>query len=442
MKNARYVAVKVLNKVLIEGSYSNIALGHELNKGELNDLDRGLVTEIVYGTLKYLYSIDEILNKFIKSGTRGVEKTTLNILRITIYQLRYLDRIPQFAAVNEGVNLAKKMSSEGNAKLVNGVVRNYLRNSEDIFFDESVPMEELCFKYSFPRWMVQLFVEQYGMEKAEGILMGLNENPKVTVRVNDLKMSYEEAFDALEEKGYDVSEGHMCPEAIIIERGKSIENNPLFVEGAITVQDESAMLTAPLLDVDEGMMVMDVCSAPGGKTTHIAEIMRNTGRIFAFDVYEHKLQLIKENCQRMGITNVKAMMNDAVVLSPQYVGKADRVLCDVPCSGFGIIRKKPEIKWTKRPVDMNEIIQIQRRILTNSAKYLKKDGVLIYSTCTLNKAENEENIQWFLKRNPEFKVEPIYLGKSENIIYDSNGTITILPDEHMDGFFIAKLKRI
>jgi len=440
MNNSRRIAVNVLNLVFQEGAYSNLALNKALNESNLDDKDKALTTEIVYGTIKYKYAIDKILNNYVKTGVGKLDIFVLNVLRIGIYQLRYLDKIPNFAAVNECVELGKT-KSPGACKLINGVLRNYLRNEDKVYYDKDNLIQELSFEYSYPNWIVKFLMDQYGKEKCAQILRGLNTTPSITVRVNNLKSDYETVWDKLVEYGYNVEEGEVCPEAIRIIKGKSIENNPLFKEGFITVQDESAMLTAPSMDLEEKMTVLDLCSAPGGKTTHISEIMNNTGRVYAFDIHEHKLKLIEDNIQRLGIKDARVIEMDAEIFNPKYENYADRVLIDVPCSGIGIIRKKPEIKYTKKERDLNQLVRIQRKILTNAAKYVKKDGILLYSTCTLNKNENEENIKWFLEKFPNFKVEPVFYGNLSNLVYDKLGMLTILPSEYMDGFFIAKLRK-
>lgn len=441
MNNARQIAVDVITQVFNNKAYSNIVLGKELNKSDLSDVDKGLVTEIVYGTIKYKYTIDKIIQSFTGKNFKKLEDFVLNILRISIYQIKYLDKIPPFAAVNEAVNLTKKNSSLGASKLVNGVLRNYLRNLEKSYCGED-PIEKLCFEYSFPRWLVEHFIKQYGRKTTEKILIGLNERPALTVRVNEIKGEYEEIYNSMENEGYQVSEGYVAPEAIRIVNGRNIEDNRLFKEGYVTVQDESAMLVAPSMELNSDLKVLDLCSAPGGKTTHISEIMDNTGEVLAFDIHENKLSLIKDNAKRLNINNIKCETLDASVYKKEFNKYADRVLIDVPCSGLGIIRKKPEIKYTKNQKELKSIVEIQRSIMNNAAKYVKKDGVILYSTCTLNKEENEKNIQWFLKNHPNFKLEPLFFGSVDNIIYGDSGEVTILPNKFMDGFFIVKIRRI
>ncbi|PRR75965.1 16S rRNA (cytosine(967)-C(5))-methyltransferase RsmB [Clostridium thermopalmarium] len=442
MEKSRKVCVDIVEQVLTKNAYSNIVLRNTLNKFKFEDKDKSLITEIVYGTIKYKYTIDVILEHYLKKGTKGIDTYVLNILRTAIYQIRYLDKIPNFAAVNEAVEIAKKYKSVGASQLVNGVLRNYLRNLDKYYYNKENVVEALCFNYSFDKWLVNMFIDQYGITITEKILKGLNEKPAVTVRVNNLKTTYDEAFSALEKYGYDIDEGYVSPEAIIINKGKNIEENPLFKEGKITVQDESAMLVAPSLDVKEGFEVLDLCSAPGGKTTHISELMNDSGVVRAFDIHENKLSLVKANARRLGINNITYDQMDATIFNKNLENVADAVLIDVPCSGLGIIRKKPEIKYTKQVKGIKDIIRVQREIMKNASKYVKVGGTLVYSTCTINKKENENNINWFLKEFPQYSVEKLYYGERENIVYNDNGSVTILPNKYMDGFFITKLKRI
>ncbi|MBL4934950.1 16S rRNA (cytosine(967)-C(5))-methyltransferase RsmB [Clostridium sp. YIM B02515] len=441
MNYTRKLAVDILESIINKGSYSNIVINAELNKSNLDDRDKGLVTEIVYGTLKYKYTIDKILAVFLKTGTSKLDSLVLNVLRVSVYQIKYLDKVPDFAVVNEAVELVKKYKSLSASKLVNGVLRNYLRNKDNLNIVFKNKIDEICFIYSFDPWMVDLFVKQYGLENTEKILSGLNCTPNVTLRVNSLKTNYEDAYNLLDSAGYIIEEGAVCPEAIKIIKGKNIEQNPLFKEGFATVQDESAMLVAPSMDIKPDLTVLDLCSAPGGKTTHISEIMNNTGKVYAFDVHKDKLSLIKKNADRLAISNIEYGVLDSTTYDEKLNNTADRVLIDVPCSGLGIIRKKPEIKWTKNNNQLKDLVNIQKSIMNNASKYVKVGGVLMYSTCTLNKKENEENVKWFLSKFNNFSMESLFFGSAENIVYGEFG-VTILPNESMDGFFIAKFKRL
>jgi 16S rRNA (cytosine967-C5)-methyltransferase len=439
--NSRNIAIEVLNGVFNKGAYSNIVLRKALNDSELNDKDKALLTELVYGTIKYKYTIDSTLKVFLKNPLNKMDASILNLLRISIYQMKYLDKVPDYAVVNEAVNISKKISM-GASKLVNAVLRNYIRNKDSIDIKYENEIGRLSLEYSFEPWMVKLFVKQVGEEKTEYILKGLNSTPDVTVRVNRLKSQYSEVLKNLTALEYSIEEGYLSKDAIKIIKGKSVENNALFKDGTITVQDESAMLVAPVMELEEGMTVMDLCSAPGGKTTHISEIMNNKGKVLAFDIHENKLGLIKENAERLGISNIELNVMDAAVYEDKYKDTAHRVLIDVPCSGLGIIRKKPEIKWNKTFKDIKEIVSIQEKIIKNAAKYVIPGGLLIYSTCTVNKLENEDVVNRFLKENPNYKLEKIHLDHKENVVYSNEGMVTILPNDKMDGFFIAKLKRI
>ena len=434
--NSREIALNIVSRVLDEGAYSNLVLSKELNETNLDDKDRALVTELVYGTIRRKNTLDTIISNFVKD-IKLMDKKVLNILRIAIYQMHFLDKVPEFAACNEAVELAKSIS-EQNGKLVNGILRSYTKNPDDIEVSNGV-IDRLAYQYSYEPWFIRMIYKQYGEKDGKRILSGLNQTPKVTVRVNNTKADFDEVYDRLEEMGYDIEEGYACPEAIIIRGGRSIESNPLFIEGAITVQDESAMLVAPLLDLEENDTVLDLCAAPGGKTTHIAELLEGKGKVYGFDLHENKLSLIKDNAERLGLNNIEIKEMDATKIDSLYASSADKVLIDVPCSGIGIIRKKPEIKWNKTRKSLKELIPTQREIMENAWQYLKNGGTMIYSTCTLNKEENEDNVEWFVNKHKDAQVEKIFLGSMDNFVYNSDGSLTILPNEYMDGFYIAKI---
>lgn len=438
--NSRKIAVEILNMVLYEGAYSNISIRQLLNKYKVEEKDRGLITEIVYGTLRYKYKLDIILSNLINKSFKQVDRKVLNILRISLYQFMYLDKVPEYAIVNEAVNLAKEISI-GASKFVNGVLRAYLRNKDKAFNNEKEIVSELAFEHSFEKWMVKLFVNQYGIEKAKEILSGLNSTPSITVRVNSLHWNPDEVYQRLKSLNYNVEKGAVCPAAIRIVKGSNVENNPLFSEGAIMVQDESAMLAVLALGVSKDQKLLDMCAAPGGKSTHMAELLQGTGSVLAWDLYDHKIDLILDNAKRLRINNINADVVDATIFNDKLKDTFDGVLVDVPCSGLGIIRKKPEIKWTKNQKDLEALYHIQDKILENACRYVKRGGTVVYSTCTLNVMENEKRIYKFLKNNKEFEVEKLNFGEHINFLYNEDGMLTILPSTDMDGFFIAKLRR-
>lgn len=438
--NCRNLAVKIINRVVYEKAYSNIILSNELDKSELEENDKALLTEIVYGVLRRKKTLDIIVSNFVKDITI-MNKDILTILEVAIFQMRFLDKVPEYAAVNEAVESAKAVSPE-DAKLVNAILRNYSKNPDDIVVKGN-KIDEFSYKFSFEPWMIRLLIKQYGEEKAKKIMLSLNEIPSVTVRVNSMKAEFEDVLDKLIENGVDAEEGVICPEAIRINNGRSIKDNEMFNNGLITVQDESAMSVAPLLDLNEdNLYVADLCAAPGTKTTHIAELLNGTGTVLACDNHENKLSLIKENAERLSLNNIEVAVNDAEKFNPEFVNKFDRILIDVPCSGIGIIRKKPEIKWSKKRKELRDIASIQRNILENSWKYLKDGGIMVYSTCTLNKEENDDNIDWFLQNHKDSKSVKIFIGRGKNLEYGRNESLTILPSGDMDGFYIAKLQKI
>ena len=399
--NSRKIIVEILDNVIKKGAYSNIEINKRFKNSNINDKDRGLITEVVYGTLKNKKTIDIILESFV-SGVKDIDEKVVNILRSAIYQIKYLDRIPSYAVVNESVNLAK-IRAKSLSSFVNGVLRNYLRNLDKDYKKGLTDMESLEYYFSFNSWMIKLFLKQYGKENGIKILKGLNETPYITVRTNILKTTREELLNFLLVEGYDVEKGYISDSAIMIKKGSSIEKNSLYTKGMFTVQDESAMLVSECLNLRYNDTVLDICSAPGTKGTHVSEILNNTGKVLAFDINTHKLKLIEDNAKRLGIFNIEVKLGDASKFNRQYLNSADKILLDVPCSGLGIIRKKPEIKWTKTLKDLKDIEKTQRVILENAWRYLKRGGEMIYSTCTLNKDENEENKE--VKNESEDKAE-------------------------------------
>lgn len=446
MVKCREVSFKVLCMVFINSAYSNLALNSELKNNELNDADRALTTEIVYGTIKYKYTVDHILDSFLKKGIKSLNVETLIILEMSMYQIIKLTKVPDFAVVNEANEIAKKHCSLYEVKLINGVLRNFLRNKNRLNSERLNHIQKLCVEYSFKPEMVKFFLKQYGESRLIEILKGSNLIPAVTIRANRLKTDRKELKSILSELGYTLEDGVISKEALYVKKGRGIEKCSYFKDGFFSIQDESAMIPVMALDIEscnntEDLEIFDMCSAPGGKTAYMAEILKNKGRITAFDIHKNKMSLIESNIERLGIKNVSAKVMDSSKYNDSLKDKADLALLDVPCTGLGIIRKKPEIKWVKNLSNVDELVTIQRNILLNSSKYLKKGGCMVYSTCTLDKKENEENIYWFLENNKNFKIEPIYIGSRRNILYE-NGLVTVLPDEQLDGFFIAKLRKI
>lgn len=437
---ARYVAVKTLIDIE-EGAYSNIKLNHYYKKYDMKTIDRAFTSEIVYGTLRHLLRIDYFINQFSKIKTKDMNKWVLNSIRIAVYQIFFMDKVPEYAAINESVEIVKSKEKKATA-FVNGILRNMLRNKNkfnDIKIKDT--KKRLSIEYSHPEWMVEMFIKQFGIDFTKELLNANNSIPDLSIRINSLKTKKELLIDLLKEQGIEVLDGKL-DEALILKNFSHIEKSKEFNEGLFTIQDESSMIPAKVLDAKPGMNVIDMCSAPGGKTTQIAESMKNQGQIIAFDIHEHKIDLINNNCKRLGITIVDAKLKDAQILMEEYIDYADRVLVDAPCSGIGLLRKKPEIKYNIKKEDIKSLSEIQKNILKNASRYVKKDGYIVYSTCTLTLEENENVINEFLKNNSSFELVDCneYLPSE---LRCKTPYIRVFPNIHnMDGFFIAKLKRI
>lgn len=446
----RETAVKILYDIDKKGAYSNISLSKHLESRSLKDIDRAFITEMVYGILKWKLTIDFIISNFSKIKIKKISPWILNILRIGVYQLIFIDKVPVSAACNESVKLAKRYGHAASSKYVNGVLRNISRNKETIKYpDKKEDLSKfLSIKYSHPIWMVNDWLNRYGEEFTEELLKNNNEVPPFTIRTNTLKISKADLKKILEEEGFEVDDGQYAKDALIIKNPKSLQRIDAFKKGYFQVQDESSMFVASILDPEPGDFVLDVCSAPGGKATHLAQLMNNKGAIVARDIYTHKIGLIDESVKRLGIDIIKTEVFDAITFDKKHEGQVDKVLVDAPCTGLGIIRRKPDIKWRRKKEDKDKIIKLQKKILSTSSKYVKEDGIIVYSTCTIEPEENEHIIEKFLENNKDFCLEDIWqhlpkqlesLPKGYN---QKKGYIQLYTNKHgVDGFFIAKMRR-
>lgn len=443
--NPREGALITLYEINEKEAFSNIALNKELRRNSYNQLDKNLLTELVYGVLENQIYIDYIIGQFSTFDIKKMNPYTLNLLRLGIYQLLFLDKVPSFAAVNETVNLSKKYCKKTTG-FINGVLRNVQRNMKNIKLPnpEKNIVKYLSVKYSHPEWLVKIFLNNFDRHFVEELLKANNTKPDLYVRINTLKISIDDCIRLLTDEGYMVKQSPLIKEAVIVKGMQNIEQSNLYKKGYIQIQDFSSMLVAKILDPKEGEYVIDVCSAPGGKTTHMAQIMNNKGTIIARDIHEHKLKLVERNAQRLGIKIIHTENFSGNDLDEKLLNMADKVLVDAPCSGLGIIRRKPEIKYRKQDEDIKSITAIQYDILKNAAKYVKIGGELVYSTCTINTRENEDIIQKFLKDNPNYvliNINEEYKGFVPG--EHNNGTVQLYPNLHnTDGFFISKIKRI
>lgn len=426
----REIALKILYKIEKENAYSNIVLNDEIkiNKKYLKEKDIGLISEIIYGVTTWKLTLDEIIKKYSKIKLKKISIWILNILRMGVYQIVFLDKIPKSAAVNESVNLAKRYGHSSSSNFVNAILRKVEKSDFDEFFQIENDVERISKTTSMPEWIIKELLTNNNIKTVEEICKNSNLRPKITIRINKLKITKSEIIKKLEEKGINCKETKY-DDFLILDKVKDIENLDLFQKGFFTVQDISAGLAVINLEPLKGEKILDACSAPGGKTTYMAEMMQNEGEILAWDIHEHRTKLIQDNAERLGINIIKTQVKDATIYDEKLNEKFDKILLDVPCLGIGVIKRKPDIKWNRKLEDIQEINQIQKSILKNCSKYLKPDGVLIYSTCSILKEENEDIIYEFLKENTNFKIK-------------ENKILNIVPDVEKDGFFICELHKM
>ncbi len=436
MTQARKAAYRVLMRTDSEGAYSNIALNAELSKIE-DEREKSLATAIVYGTLENLRLLDRQIRTLTGKSVKKLQPAVRTILRMGLTQLVFMDKIPDSAAVNECVNLAKKFANPASG-FVNGVLRSFIRSGKTLSLPEQDEDPELYLaaKYSVPHWLSKLWTESYGIERCEEILSVIKGRAPVYLRVNTTKIDMEALCEKLAEEGVKAARTKL-ESAVSVEASGAIDKLSSYEEGLFHVQDLASQLCCMILGAEENSTVYDVCAAPGGKSFTIAQMMKGTGKIISCDLYPRRVSLIAQGAKRLELGNIEPTVRDASV---KESAKADYVLCDVPCSGLGVIRRKPDI-MLKAKNELDSLSEIQRDIFASAASLVKKGGVLVYSTCTLNPSENEENVKWFLQNNSDFEPVPFELPEWVSRNYE-NGMATIFPDrEGADGFFIAKLRR-
>lgn len=444
LNGARDVALEILTRVDENQSYSNLELKNVLSSQQLNQQDIGLVTELVYGTIQRRLTLDTVISRFVKGGTKKLQPWVLNLLRMSLYQVRYLDRVPDRAAVHEAVEIAKRKGHQGISSLVNGVLRNVLRQPETW---TDVPKgsiaEQIAYDESHPVWLVKRWLKLYGEEAARAICHTNNLPPHTSVRVNRLKISREDLLGQLQGELPEVTASTLSPDGLVVSGHAA--GTSWFQDGFMTIQDESSMLVAPALQVKPGLRVLDACAAPGGKTTHLAEMMDNQGEIVACDVHPHKRELVAHTAKRLGITIVKTLVSDAADLPKQDIGLFDRILLDAPCTGLGVIRRKPDIKWNKQEQDIKDIAKVQFELISQVSKLLKPGGLMVYSTCTIEPEENQDLIERFLQQNEEYELDQslsLDLPDAVKELAGQKGYVQILPHQFSsDGFFISRIRR-
>lgn len=439
--NIRRQVAKALPKVLQAGGYANIVLQKELKAAAYSDVDRRFFTELFYGVLRRLNYLDAIIEHFTKKKVHTLKPLVVNSLRIALYQIIYLDKVPKEAAVHESVELVKK-AHFGLHSFVNGVLRNVLRRQEEWSIDllAKTELEKLSLLYNEPLWLVEELGKQYSPEVVEELCAFFNKKSSLTARWNTLKGTKEELGEKLTKKGVKWQAHPSMKDALIIEAHEGSLHNASWVqEGLVAFMDVGAIAISMVAQPKKGDRVLDVCAAPGGKTMAMAAMMENEGSIKACDIHEHKLELMKENASRLGASIVEVALRDGRKVAPDEVGAYDVVLCDVPCSGWGILQKKLDMRWRKSLADAKVLPELQLAILRASADAVKVGGALVYSTCTLHEAENEGVVRVFLKEHPNFTLEPIEHELPWNV---TGPMVTLLPTiTGTDGFFMVRLRK-
>ena len=396
MANARKVAVLALGKIFVDGAYSNIAVNSYLKEADLTPADKAFATALIYGVLDRKITLDYVISSFVKTPIKKLSPFTLNVLRTALFQIMYMDKIPESAAVNEAVKLIKKSKESRNSGFVNAVLRNVLRAESLLPTGDSV--KDLSVIYSCPENIIESFINDYGNQTAVILLAEALKPAPLTVRVNTVKTDIETFIKEMPDSVAVKPSG-----AVVINKGIDINNNTLYKYGHFYVQDTASQTAVSVLSPKAGDRVLDMCAAPGGKSFSLALLMENKGEIISCDIYDHKCELIKKSADRLGLDIIKPIVQDGTVYNSD-LGEFDCVLCDVPCSGLGIIRRKPDIKY-KDFSEFDGLLPIQKAILNNAKKYVKTGGKLLYSTCTLRKAENENIVNEFLAQNSDFKLE-------------------------------------
>lgn len=437
----RGIAIKVLSRIERTDAYLERLLDYELKQHELSPPDKALLYELVHGVIRWMGRLDWILSGFYKGQFSKALPILKNSLRVALYQIMFLDKVPEYAAVNEAVEFIKKLLGQKPADISNAVLRNILRSKGSLRYPD--PQENLIgylsTYYSHPAWIVKRWLARYGKEETEKLLIANNEKPLNTLRINTQKTTVDEFLSLLNSVGIKYIQAEHLPGFVKLQTLVNIGNWQYFTEGFCTIQDESAGLICNLLSPKPGQRVLDLCAAPGGKMSYIGQMMEDTGDLVGVEIFEARMKVLNQAMKRTGLKNYTTVVSDAVTYQAEPF---DIVLADVPCSGFGTFSKKPDIKWKKELLDIKQITRLQSEILQHAATMVKPGGVLVYSTCTIEPEENEEVVFQFLSKNPNFKIE-----SAENYVpaavVDSHGFIRTLPHIHkMDGAFGARLTRL
>lgn len=443
--NTREIILGILLSINRDGEKSHLAIRNTLDKYQyLSRQDRAFIARVCEGTIEQMIYIDYIINQFSSVKVEKMKPVIQNILRSAVYQIRFMDTVPASAACNEAVKLAQKKGFYSLKNFVNGVLRSVSRGIDQVEYpDKANLIEYLSVRYSMPEWMVERWINEFGREATEWMLRDFLKTHPMTVRFKTSNIEKQDIIDSLEEQGVTVNQGPYLPYAYEIGDYNYLQSLDAFKKGWIYVQDVSSMLVAEVADPKPGDYVVDLCAAPGGKSLHVSDKMGDFGMVEARDLTESKVALIQENIHRLNLINVTAKQADATTYDGGLEAKADIVLADVPCSGMGVIGKKPDIKYNLTELQLEELMILQRKILHNAAAYVKPGGTLIYSTCTIGSQENQKNVEWFVENYP-FKLESLdpYLPEELHSSSTKKGYLQLLPGIHKtDGFFLARLKK-
>jgi 16S rRNA (cytosine967-C5)-methyltransferase len=447
-KHPRAISLDLLNRVEKTDRHPDDLLSDYFKRyRHLTSIDRAFLTELTYGVLRWRGKLDWIISHFTNLPFEKIEPEILNILRLGLYQIFFLTKTPVSAAVNESVELAKKIRGKGGGGFVNGILRSAIREKETIPHPDKNQDSALyiAITQSHPLWLVQRWIEELDAEEALKICKANNRIPPLTLRTNTLKIRREDLIDKLKEKGLKSAPTSFSDDGILLSDGPPTSELPFLNEGLFSIQDEASQLITFILDPKRGGKVLDACAAPGGKTTHIAQKMENQGEIYAVDLRQEKLKQVRQRCERLGIRIVRTEIGNAVNTLPVPGGvKFDRVLADVPCSGFGTLRRNPDLKWRRKREDIERLSQLQFSILKNLSGYVDEGGLLVYSTCTVFREENEDVVERFLSEQKAFKVDSLVeiLPEKCHLFIRNRYFKTFRPVGELDGFFAARLRKV
>ena len=441
-ETAREVAIKVLSRIERTDSYLDKILDFESRSPDLNGLDRAFLTELVNGTVRWKLKLDYVIMQFYRGDYSKLDINIKNAIRLALYQLMFLQGIPQSAAVNEAVKFVKKLRGQSSANAVNAILRTAIRKTNLIEYpaldDDAV--KALSTIHSFPSWLVRRFIDRFGIYETEQLLISLNDRPRLSVRVNTNRISTDQLAAEFKDQGMEVSCGKFIPNFLYVEGLSKIGETESFKAGQFTVQDEGAGIASILLDPKRGERILDICAAPGGKATHILELTNGDVDLTAVEKYEHRVYLVQSAFSRMGYTCAKVLVANGINYTDPVL--FDKILVDAPCTGFGAIRKKPDSKWKRDPQDITDLNEIQTGLLENVSKLLKPNGVIVYSTCTIEAEENQEVVHKFLANHSGFVIEPADLFVNKALV-GREGFVEIFPHRHdMDGCFAARIRKV